>query len=86
MTRPHWLGSPHLAPVVERHAEDLGADWCAWEGAGRDAQGIAQVVCGMKGLLYVELRATGPAQDANTNPIVITTAMIQHHHCLPARF
>ena len=59
------IGSPHLAPVVERHAQDLRADWCAWEGAGRDAQGIPQVVCGMKGMLYVELRATGPAQDAH---------------------
>src|ERR671937_2124496 len=60
------IGSPHLAPVVERHAEDLRADWCAWEGAGRDAQGIPQVICGMKGMLYVELRATGPAQDAHS--------------------
>ena len=28
------VGSPHLAPVVEHHADELQADWCAWEGAG----------------------------------------------------
>lgn len=71
--RVRWLlegeeevGSPHIGPVVEAHADALRADWCAWEGSGRDVQGNPQVICGMKGMLYVELHATGPNRDAHS--------------------
>jgi acetylornithine deacetylase/succinyl-diaminopimelate desuccinylase-like protein len=60
------VGSPHIAPVVESHAAALQADWCAWEGSGRDVQGNPQVICGVKGMLYVELHATGPNRDAHS--------------------
>src|SRR5687768_8905149 len=60
------VGSPHIAPVVESHADALRADWCAWEGSSRDVQGNPQVVCGVKGMLYVELYATGPDRDAHS--------------------
>jgi acetylornithine deacetylase/succinyl-diaminopimelate desuccinylase-like protein len=60
------IGSPNLTPVVEQHADDLRADWCAWEGSGRDEMGLVRVVCGVKGLLYVELHAVGPNRDAHS--------------------
>jgi acetylornithine deacetylase/succinyl-diaminopimelate desuccinylase-like protein len=60
------IGSPHLAPVVEQHASDLRADWCAWEGSWRNETGARQVICGLKGMLYVELHATGPDHDSHS--------------------
>ncbi len=60
------VGSPHLAPVVEQHAGELQADWCAWEGSSRDQLEMIRVVCGVKGMLYVELHATGPNRDAHS--------------------
>jgi acetylornithine deacetylase/succinyl-diaminopimelate desuccinylase-like protein len=60
------IGSLHLGPVVREHADSLEADWCAWESSGRDAQGLHTIVCGLKGMLYVELHATGPNHDAHS--------------------
>jgi acetylornithine deacetylase/succinyl-diaminopimelate desuccinylase-like protein len=60
------VGSPHLAPVVRQHADDLRADWCAWESSGRDTENRPEIICGLKGMLYVELRATGPDHDSHS--------------------
>jgi acetylornithine deacetylase/succinyl-diaminopimelate desuccinylase-like protein len=60
------VGSPNLTPVVEQHANELRADWCAWEGSSRDDMELVRVVCGVKGMLYVELHATGPNRDAHS--------------------
>jgi acetylornithine deacetylase/succinyl-diaminopimelate desuccinylase-like protein len=60
------VGSPHLEPVVKQHAAELQADWCAWEGSSRDQLERLRIVCGVKGMLYVELHATGPNRDAHS--------------------
>jgi len=60
------IGSPHLAPVVHAHAARLQADFCAWEGGGRDERDQPTVVCGMKGMLYVELHARGANHDVHS--------------------
>ncbi|HET9494903.1 MAG TPA: M20/M25/M40 family metallo-hydrolase, partial [Chloroflexia bacterium] len=60
------IGSPSLAPAVEQHADELRADWCAWESAGRDTEDRPMVICGLKGMLYVELHAKGPSHDAHS--------------------
>jgi acetylornithine deacetylase/succinyl-diaminopimelate desuccinylase-like protein len=60
------IGSPHLAPVAQAQADKLRADFCAWEGGGRDENGRPAVVCGMKGMLYVELHATGANHDVHS--------------------
>ncbi|HYP39968.1 MAG TPA: M20/M25/M40 family metallo-hydrolase [Chloroflexia bacterium] len=60
------VGSPNLAHVVEQHAEELQADWCAWEGSWRETNDIPQIICGGKGILYIELHATGPNHDAHS--------------------
>jgi acetylornithine deacetylase/succinyl-diaminopimelate desuccinylase-like protein len=60
------IGSPNLASAISDHADELRADWCAWEGAGRNEQDLPMIVCGVKGILYVELHATGPDHDAHS--------------------
>jgi acetylornithine deacetylase/succinyl-diaminopimelate desuccinylase-like protein len=60
------IGSPNLAAAVEEHAEALRADWCAWEGSWRDTEDRPYLYCGLKGMLYVELHATGPDHDAHS--------------------
>ncbi|MDQ3927685.1 MAG: M20/M25/M40 family metallo-hydrolase [Chloroflexota bacterium] len=60
------VGSPNLAPAVREHADELRADWCAWEGSLRDVNDNPQIICGVKGMLYVELHATGPRTDAHS--------------------
>jgi acetylornithine deacetylase/succinyl-diaminopimelate desuccinylase-like protein len=60
------IGSPNLGPAVEQNADELRADWCAWEAPGRDTENLPMVICGLKGMLYVELRATGPNHDAHS--------------------
>jgi acetylornithine deacetylase/succinyl-diaminopimelate desuccinylase-like protein len=60
------IGSPHLARVTRDHADELQADWCAWEGAGWDETDTPSIVCGVKGLLYVELHAQGPNHDVHS--------------------
>lgn len=60
------IGSPNLAKAVREHADDLRADWCAWEGSWRDVNNNPQIICGLKGMLYVELHATGPSYDAHS--------------------
>ncbi|MDQ6693346.1 MAG: M20/M25/M40 family metallo-hydrolase [Chloroflexota bacterium] len=60
------VGSPNLGPVVEAHAAELQADWCAWESSGHDTQDKPMIVCGTKGMLYVELHCTGPDHDVHS--------------------
>lgn len=60
------VGSPNLGPVALEHADDLRADWCAWEGSWRDINDNPQVICGLKGMLYVELHATGASYDIHS--------------------
>lgn len=60
------VGSPNLGPVAIEHADELMSDWCAWEGSWRDINDNPQVICGLKGMLYVELHAAGPAYDAHS--------------------
>jgi acetylornithine deacetylase/succinyl-diaminopimelate desuccinylase-like protein len=60
------ISSPHLAPVVRAHASRLKADFCAWENGSRNETGRPVVICGQKGLLYLELRATGARRDVHS--------------------
>lgn len=60
------IGSPNLEPAIRGNMDKLRADWCAWEGSWRTDDGKEQVVCGLKGMLYVELHSTGPNHDAHS--------------------
>jgi acetylornithine deacetylase/succinyl-diaminopimelate desuccinylase-like protein len=60
------VGSPHLAALVERHADQLQADGCIWESGEVSAKGQPCLYLGMKGVLAVELEVHGPAQETHS--------------------
>jgi acetylornithine deacetylase/succinyl-diaminopimelate desuccinylase-like protein len=51
------IGSPHAFEFLSKFRERLRGDWLLWEGSGRAPNGAPEVVLGVKGLLYVEVRA-----------------------------
>jgi acetylornithine deacetylase/succinyl-diaminopimelate desuccinylase-like protein len=62
------IGSPHLAQFVDENKELLlGADGCLWEGARVDTSGRPELYLGLKGILYVELRARGASRDMHSS-------------------
>ena len=62
------VGSPHLAQFVAEHRELLeGADGCLWESGYKDPAERLVITLGLKGILYVELRAQGAAQDLHSS-------------------
>ena len=62
------IGSPHLAQFVEKNKELLlGADGCLWEGSRVDTSGRPELYLGLKGILYVELRARGASRDMHSS-------------------
>lgn len=62
------VGSPHLAQFVDENVELLlGADGCLWEGGRIDMAGRPELYLGLKGILYVELRATGASRDMHSS-------------------
>ena len=50
------IGSPNMEEFLKDYAEKFKADYVLWEGSGRAPNGAPQIVLGVKGLLYVELR------------------------------
>jgi acetylornithine deacetylase/succinyl-diaminopimelate desuccinylase-like protein len=62
------IGSPHLDQFVQENKDLLlGADGCLWEGARVDASGRPELYLGLKGILYVELRARGASRDMHSS-------------------
>ncbi len=62
------IGSPHLAQFVDENKELLlGADGCLWEGGRVDTSGRPELYLGLKGILYVELRARGASRDMHSS-------------------
>ncbi len=60
------IGSVHLEPFVEEHADLLKCDACVWEFGGVDAQGRPVQTLGLRGLLYVEFRVRTMSRDAHS--------------------
>src|SRR5918997_5910925 len=60
------VGSPNLAPFVRDNADLLRAEACLWEGSLKDEAGRPTVICGTKGMAYVELRAKGASHDLHS--------------------
>ncbi len=61
------IGSPNLAPFVESHREDLRADGCIWETGGVDFAGAPIFTLGCKGMLCIELAASGAKTDLHSS-------------------
>jgi acetylornithine deacetylase/succinyl-diaminopimelate desuccinylase-like protein len=60
------VGSNNLAPFIEANRELFRADGCLWEFGGVDYDGRPQIFAGMRGDLYVELRAQTASRDAHS--------------------
>ena len=50
------IGSPNMEEFLKDYAGKFKADYVLWEGSGRAPNNAPQIVLGVKGLLYVELR------------------------------
>ena len=61
------IGSPHLPNFAEDHPELIHADGCIWEFGGTDLDGRPVVYLGLKGICYVELRASGASADQHSS-------------------
>lgn len=59
-------GSPNLAEVVDRHADELAADLTYVSDGPIDPSGRPHVLMGARGLLYVQINATGPNRDLHS--------------------
>lgn len=66
------IGSVHLEGFVEAHAGLLRqADGCLWEAGSRDVAERPVLSCGLKGIMYVELRVQGAARDLHSSTATI---------------
>ena len=61
------VGSPHLASFAAEHAELLAADGCLWETGRKDESGRPTIALGLKGIMYLELRAHGAKSDLHSS-------------------
>lgn len=50
------IGSPNMEEFLKDYCDKFRADYVLWEGSGRAPNNAPQIVLGVKGLLYVELR------------------------------
>ncbi len=60
------IGSPHIAQVAAERREDLSADLALTSDAPFHDDGTPVVIFGVRGLLYVELRAHGADHDVHS--------------------
>ncbi len=61
------IGSPHLVNFVDDHPDLVQADGCIWEFGHTDLEGRPLVYLGLKGICYVELRASGANADQHSS-------------------
>ena len=60
------IGSPHLGDFAAANRALLAADACLWEAGYREPNGSLALYAGLKGMLYVELRARTVAYDLHS--------------------
>ncbi len=65
------VGSPHLRPFVARNRELLKGDAMLWESGSMNSEGRPIVNLGVKGILYVELRAKGARTDVHSSEAIL---------------
>ncbi|HIC95477.1 TPA: M20/M25/M40 family metallo-hydrolase, partial [Candidatus Bipolaricaulota bacterium] len=61
------IGSPHLGEFAEVHPGLVQADGYIWEFGYKDLKERPHLYLGLKGILYVELRATGAKRDLHSS-------------------
>lgn len=65
------IGSVHVEQYLNKYRDRLSCDGVVWEFGYVDAKDRPIISLGMKGLLYVELIARGPARDAHSSLAVL---------------
>ena len=65
------VSSAHLHQFVRQHRVLIQADGCLWEAGGKDIQENPGLYMGAKGILYVELEATGATRDLHSSQATI---------------
>ncbi|HZQ05174.1 MAG TPA: M20/M25/M40 family metallo-hydrolase [Anaerolineae bacterium] len=66
------IGSPHLGKFVQANQELVkGADGCLWEFGAKDGFENPMLICGLKGIIYLELHAHGAAHDLHSGAAAI---------------
>ena len=65
------IGSIHVEEYLQKYRDRLKCDGVIWEFGYVDAKDRPVMSLGMKGLLYVELIATGPSRDAHSSLAVL---------------
>lgn len=61
------IGSVNLDAYCHQYPELLRADGCLWETGGKNATEQPTIMCGAKGICYVELVARGAAYDLHSS-------------------
>ncbi|HEV2358854.1 MAG TPA: M20/M25/M40 family metallo-hydrolase [bacterium] len=61
------VSSVHFGAVTRAHADLLRADACIWEYGERDSEERMHIVCGMKGICYLELEARTASVDLHSS-------------------
>jgi acetylornithine deacetylase/succinyl-diaminopimelate desuccinylase-like protein len=61
------IGSPNLAPYLEKYRDRFQADACIWEFGGKDEQDRISMVAGIKGMAYLELTCIGADIDMHSS-------------------
>jgi acetylornithine deacetylase/succinyl-diaminopimelate desuccinylase-like protein len=81
-------GSPHLEDFLRKHADALAADVVAISDTGMVGPGIPTFTYGLRGILCLEIRLTGPAMDLHSgifgglvaNPATVLTELLAKLH------
>ena len=60
------IGSPHLETVIKKYKDLFSADAAIWEFGGTDRRGRPNLYLGLKGVLSVELKASGASRDVHS--------------------
>jgi acetylornithine deacetylase/succinyl-diaminopimelate desuccinylase-like protein len=60
------VGSPHLAATLRERPALARADACLWESGAKDHRDVLNMYLGVKGMLYVDLEATGARRDMHS--------------------
>ncbi len=63
--------SAHLYQFVTQHRDLIQADGCLWEAGGKDLEENPGVYMGAKGILYLEVEATGANRDLHSSTAAI---------------
>lgn len=82
------IGSPNLAPFIQANRERLKCDGVLISDTGMFEDGLPTVTVGTRGLVYKEVRLSGPKHDLHSgsyggavpNPAIILSRMIASLH------